>query len=353
MMRILLTVYLIATGGLAFIAMAFPIVVLIGMFLIIPGLILIFAPTAFLWGCIYAAAFSVMQLMLRPKWAGLAAVLLTALALWQIPQPSTLRANEALLRYQLADVTPRAPIQPYGDIRVDTRSPDWDDSNPEKTVERAYACDNRCLALLFEPGVRSVTVTRADAPSFDDIRDGRTRIDQSARTYRLLPQARCGDRALNPTLSSRTGVFDGSPEDKQATAAEWRRRLTSDVCLVRDAPIDRFDLLIRSGEWRLDKIGVPSRSPWARPAPEPRAGYSEIRGSGGKILFRRFRLAVRALSVPFSIGPVSPLDSLRFGWSTQLLPPGTSTDWQDLVGEADAALAVGHERAPASARGTP
>ena len=44
--------YLIITGVMSFLALAMPDLVLIGFFmLIIPGLILSLAPTAFLWGC--------------------------------------------------------------------------------------------------------------------------------------------------------------------------------------------------------------------------------------------------------------------------------------------------------------
>src|SRR5215510_13558025 len=47
--------YLIITGIGAAIAVAIPGLVVIGLFLIVPGLILAIAPTAFLWGAIFAA----------------------------------------------------------------------------------------------------------------------------------------------------------------------------------------------------------------------------------------------------------------------------------------------------------
>lgn len=343
----LLKTYLIVTGALAFIALAFPALVVIGMFLIIPGLILGLAPTAFLWGCIYAAAFWLARSLLRASWAVPAAFALTALVLWMIPQPSVLMAKVMLARYHLANVTPNAQIRPQGDIRIDAQFARWDNANREKLGFRSYSCDNRCLALLFEPGVRSVTVTRTAAPTFEDIRDGRSRLDGAARTYRLLPKGQCGNRGLEPDLVGRVGQFGQTLEDNRAMAAEWGLKLTTDVCLIGEAPTDHYDILIRTGVWQSDKPNAPARSPWTWPMGEARANYGEIRGSGGIVLFRRFNLAVHALSAPLFIGTRGGIENFRFGWETQNFPSKVSTNWEEPVKDADAALAVRRTLDPA------
>jgi len=344
----LLKTYLIVTGALSFVALAFPALVVIGMFLIIPGLILGLAPTAFLWGCIYAVAYWIARSLLRPALAVPVALLLGALALWLIPQPSVLLAKAMLARYELANVRPGAPIRPQGDIRIDTQFAHVDNASWDKLGFWSYSCDNRCLALLFEPGVRSVTMTSTVTPTFEDIRDGDNRLGDKARTYRLLPKTQCGDHALEPDIAGLIGQFGRSLDDNRAIAAEWGLKLTTDVCLVGEAPIGHYDMLIRTGAWRSDKQDAPARSSWGWPTGDASANFGEIRGNRGKVLFRRFNLAVRALSVPLFIDAQGGIENFRFGWGTRNLPPRISTNWEDPIKDVDAALSVQRTLDPAT-----
>jgi len=223
-------------------ALAIPDLVLIGfVFLIIPGLILASAPTAFLWGCFYAAALWVTAKWLPKKWDLFVAFLLAAAVLLLIPTPSILVAEKRLKQYRLDDIAATAPIRPQGDIRIDTERPSWDNDNREKLGFRPYSCNNRCLALLFEPSVRSVTITKTDAPTFEDIRDGKSRLDEFSRTYRLLPRTQCSDGGLVPDLSSYTGYFGKDHIDNEAIENEWNHKLATDVCLVGEVAIDHID----------------------------------------------------------------------------------------------------------------
>lgn len=128
-----LWVFLVTTGILAGVALALPGLVTLGyFFFILPGYVLLFAPTAFLWGCIFAIAYLPTTKLVRHHIAAVVALPITALVLWIIPEPSKRLGAETLSQYHLEDVLPAAPIQPHGDIRIDQQYPNWDNINQEK-----------------------------------------------------------------------------------------------------------------------------------------------------------------------------------------------------------------------------
>src|SRR4051812_45117599 len=77
-----LTVYLLVTGIGAAAALAMPGLVVLGFFLLIlPGLVLNLAPTAFLWGCVFTASWLAARIVLGDTLLTvLAASAITALA---------------------------------------------------------------------------------------------------------------------------------------------------------------------------------------------------------------------------------------------------------------------------------
>jgi hypothetical protein len=340
----LLWVYLVTTGVLASVALAVPGLVTLGFFFfVLPGYILFFAPTAFLWGSIFAIAYLPTTKLVRHHIAAVIALPITALVLWALPEPSMRLAAETLSQYHLAEVLPAAPIQPHGDIRIDEQYPNWDNINQEKLGFRPYSCDDRCLALLFEPGVRSVTVTVTNAPTYEAIRDGESRIDDASLTYRLLPKIQCGERALDPDLEHRRGYFGHTRGDNAAMAAEWGLKLTEEYCLIGDTPLNRFDVLIRTGTWRQKTAEEAEPSPWSLRNHDTIAKYQEIRSGDGAILFRRFELVTQALSAPLSIegkfaggGDLS----MHFGWWTQTLPTMVTPVDGNAPAAIDSALAI-------------
>ncbi len=335
-MPLLLKKYLIVTGVLAILALAVPDLVIIGaILLVLPGLILANAPTAFLWGCVYATALWVTVKWLDKKRAIFVAFLLAAAVLLLIPTPSILVAKERLKQYRLEDVAADTPIRPQGDIRIDTDFPRWDNNNRERLGFRPYSCENRCLALLFEPGVRSVTVTKTNAPTFEDIRDGKSRLDKFARTYRLLPRTQCSDGGLVPDLSSKKGYFGKTHTDNEAIADEWSHKLATDVCLVGEVAIDHYDMLIRVGRWHSE---TPFPSLWSLPMGRMWSNYGEIRGTENTVLFRSFDLQVFSLHRPLSINFFSP--EKGFGWLLKGSKMKSPDDWDATEKDTDAALDV-------------
>ena len=320
-----LKLYLIVTGGLGFLAIAMPGLVILGFFmLIIPGLILSLAPTAFLWGCAYAVAHWLARSRLRPGWVALGAVPLTALILCAIPLPSILMAQAKLARYHLSAVKPANPIRPAGDIRLDRST-------------QSSGCDSQCLALLFEPGVRSVTVNTTREISFAQIRDGLAPLTQHARTFRLKPAGQCAAGDPKPEISGAN--FGKTWEDNRAMAAEWKARLTSESCLSSSLPIARYDLLLRSGAWRVSD----------EPGERTSADYAEIRTGANRLLMRVFNLRTSSLQAPLNIAFTGGIENFRPGWGRSQWPRGVSNSWEAPGHELDAALAVRRSADQASA----
>src|SRR4051812_29890462 len=245
-----LPVYLLVTGIGAAAALAMPGLVVLGFFLLIlPGLVLSLAPTAFLWGCVFTASWLAARIVLGDTLLTvLAAGAITALALMAVTQPNRAAGKAAYLASLLPDITPSGRIAMRGDIRLDLPGPRWDNIDSRgKSGQRGFSCDNLCLALLFTPDVTSVTINNSRRLSAQDHRTGTGGFDPEARTYRLIPKSQCPDGGLLSDLDGMSGLFGGKPEEGKALNAEWNLKLANEVCLTRSAPIDRHDILIRHG----------------------------------------------------------------------------------------------------------
>lgn len=332
--------YLLITGALALIAVTMPSLVVIGLFLIVPGLILGLAPTAFVWGCIYAAIYWLLRIVVGERVATLVAIPVLAAAIWAIPQPSISLARVTVAKYDLTDMAPAQPIRPVGDIRIDSASVGTDNGNYERGEIRRYSCDNRCLALLFEPGVRSVTVNGVEKLSFEQVRDGVGPLLPAAQTYRLLPKGKCDDGGHNPDIESRHGQFGKTLEDNRAMSADWKLRLIAEVCLQGDPPIAHHDLLLRMGRWSSDLDRNSHNTSWSLIPNGADADFAEARTGTGKLLMRVFNLRTYALSMPLFVNGTGGLENFRFGWGRSVLPKGTDTGWEQPQTQLDAALDV-------------
>jgi hypothetical protein len=340
-MRINLANYLVVTGTLTLLVLTMPWLVVLGTFLlIIPGLILAMMPTAFMWGVIFAAgSWIVRSATTHEGVVFVGALALTALTVWAIPQPSFLQAKAALSQYRLQEVVPDKPVKLQGDILIAAKFARWDNANREKYGFRPWSCDNRCLALLFEAGVTSVTMDKLELVDFETLKSGRHVPGKGARTYRLVPRSQCGGYALKPDLDGRVGQFGKTMEDNKAIAAEWIARLATDVCLVSEPAISKYDMIMRMGSWRSSGT-YKTRGSWSFPSGEASAEFSDIHDGQGQTLFRMYNLVTSALAVPFHISANGGLENFRFGWGTRLLPKGVSTEWEKPVKSIDDILDV-------------
>lgn len=144
-LRMWLKTYLTLTGIGAFLALAFPWLVIMGMFMMaIPGLILGMMPTAFLYGLVFAAIRFVLVTMLSGAALNIAAAALTFAVFWAIPQPAKLAANAELEALRQEQVLPTSRVELAGNILV------------RRPFESR--CDDLCAALLKTSGVTSVTL---------------------------------------------------------------------------------------------------------------------------------------------------------------------------------------------------
>lgn len=320
-MQKILATYLLVTGIGALLALAVPGLVILGFFLlIIPGLLLSLAPTAFLWGCIFAVSWWLFRTVLSDVAAIFPALAVTAGLLFAMPWPYQQAGQRLLDASILPDITPSAPIALKGDIRIDLANPRWDNQNPPVSgYVRAFACDNLCLALLFTPGVRSVTVNDSGPFTAEQHREGAGGFSTSARTYRLVPRAQCGDRAIKLDLEGRTGLFGKDLEENRAIQADWNLRLSTEYCVVAAPPIAAFDMTIREGRYQYPEKEEKRLGGWALGGSRPDVNYVEIRTRSDEVLLRRLISRVRVLAPPLSIWPSGGLDNFRFGWGRKEL----------------------------------
>jgi hypothetical protein len=332
-MQNVIRIYLMVTGSLGLVAMLVPGLVVIGYYLlIVPGLILAYSPTAFLWGSVFAGLWWLGRSVMGEAPAALAALAATAALLYAVPQPSIGRAEKQFREAVKPDVLPDQPIELVGDVLLTTRAPRWDNDNgPVIGSQRAYACDHLCVAMLFSPTVRSVTVNSAHRFTPEQHRDGTGPLEPVARTYRMLPKAQCGTNGIKPDLASRIGLFGGSLDEDRALDAEWRRRLDTEVCIVRELPPERFDTLITHG----DTGPVPSkeakRLSWSLGPRPTRTEYAEIRDATGAVLMHKSIVTVPSVAAPFRIEAHDNGNSPRFGWGTRTRTNGRRYEQVDLL----------------------
>lgn len=292
------------SGILAAIAVLIPGSVVLGLYLaIVPGLILMAAPTVFL----YTAAFAFLRKLLRrglPTRGRIAintaAAGLTVTAGFALAAPAALDGQRAVAAATKNDVTPPQPLSIEGDVRLDRFGDGWSPVGRSKKG----GCDALCAALLDTPGVRSVTIGGADSSG----------VLVSPVTYRLIPKSQAREATLIPaepaaivdhlpvpdrdTPAGRNqwkAVVDAKKALKDSITAKWSLRLANEESLVAEPPPNRFDrtVVIRhtQGQGR-HRIGV---------------AEVEIAGEGGAVLLRRHRVTAAPIAAPLHVAPAGPM----------------------------------------------
>ena len=322
-MKKFLIIYLVITGIFSSLALSWPPLVVFASFFIVPGLILMAAPTAFLWGSIYSIFYFPSIFLLPTGWPKTTALAATAVALCLISLPSLLSSESLRSQYRLDNIEPTSKIRPYGDIRIDASVPGFVDTTPNAVGVTALSCDSRCLALLFEPAVNSVTMTSTSIKTFNDIENGKSELVKSARSYHLRPRGECKENSVKPDLTGSSGSVGETVEDSQAILATWQLKLLTEVCLARETPVARYDMMLRTASWHSEDQSRRVRSPWGAPQGVATISTSELRATDGKLIFRRAEVSVPALSIPIYIAPIGGIETFHFGWGTQNWPWGS------------------------------
>lgn len=312
--------YLLTSGLLAMVALFIPYSISVGLLLFIfPGVVLIFAPTAFLWGLIFALIWLAIRRFVSADIASVVALIGLAIIVWGIPPLTMWLISSDLAHHRFSAVTANAPIRPEGDVRIDMTARFWKKPDPDvaKPQEAPWAlapfsCDSRCVGLLFEPGVRSVTINASDGLNLEQMERGLGGLLPSARTYRLLKRGQCkgGGYQLHPRI-----LFSGFARtfaENRAIDAEWRERLAHEFCIDSQPAIQRHDLLLRSAMWRERTDAAFKISHWALMPAIMGGGYAEVRDGSGKILVRRGTTLVSALDAPWWVSLND--EDARFEW---------------------------------------
>ena len=296
---------LIVSGILAFIAMAAPSLVVLGLFmLIIPGLILSLAPTVFVYLLVIAVIRMVLPIPPGPV-GWVASVVLAAAIGWGAVQPMRQAETLRWRSHILPDVVPSEPLKLTGDIVLDFPSPSFKKREP-------IVCDHLCAALLDTPGVTGVIVG-----------DGINR-----RRLRLVPHGTAPDPGIRPTSpESILGLFDKVEQKKrpaqgmrrrweetkalqEAVAAEWKVRLNTRQTLVAD-PVGKD----AKADWTVQASDVEERG-------DPHVQRLEIRDSKGEIRLRR-SLVTHSIFAPFfAFDFVGGIENAHFRVARQMLSAG-------------------------------
>jgi hypothetical protein len=299
-----LKTYLLITGIGAFVALAFPPLVIIGYFmLLVPGVILSAMPTAFLYGVVFAVSRYLLAAVLSGMALNVAAVVVTALVMLAIPQPVALATKARLAALRQEKVLPPAPIPLAGHILLRRG---WE-----------HNCDALCVALLKTPGVLAVTLESS--------------IRKPA-TYRLVDAAAPGE-SIKPTGFGLSPGGRGKADDPFAGAraleAEWNLMLSDrGLKLVAEPARVMPDMAIHitDGPVSRDSLANQRRSKWSLRAAPARRKALEIFDRQGRALLRQELLSAYVPSAPLSISGNGGIENFRFEWNKQRLGDGKESD---------------------------
>ncbi|MDO7842839.1 hypothetical protein [Sphingomonas immobilis] len=317
MSKILVTILFFSGIG-TFICVAFPTIVVIGFFLILPGLILAVMPTIFLWTLAFSAVWFPLREVVGGWAAGAVAMLAVPIAFWLIADASH-RISEARLAAAVRpDVTPAQRIAISGHVRIDVASLEREPFDPKSGIPpqapRLARCDGLCAALLFAPGVESVTVNEHGYTAADEqAAIGAVPLKESARTFRRVPRDACA-ATLTPSESGALGNGIGSLTDLRALWALWNLRLSTTDCIVAVPTRTTHDFVIADGRYTLfgdRQYGLD----WSLLPHAVTVQRVEIRRGDGTVLLRKLLATTQAITRPLWVGGSGGLENFRFGWN--------------------------------------
>lgn len=236
-----LRISLIVTGALAFAVWVAPWLILFGLFaLVIPGLILACAPTAFFYGLVFAIGWYLTERRIGAGPASLVGLGLAAAVGIGLPMGLSATSEAVLQAAVVGDTKPAEPVTLTGTVAIRSGENGWPLSAYQKGQPRRPLCDDLCLALLFTPGVTTV-IFEVDASNRQDARPTR---------YSLGPGDLC--RGIAPPLT--TGRYHTIRSVEADIELAWRIRLATDTCLRQDDATESADMRLAVNS---DRSGAP------------------------------------------------------------------------------------------------
>jgi hypothetical protein len=311
--------YLVVTGIGTAIVLAAPWLVIIGFaLLIVPGLILSLLPSAFGYGLVFALCWFPLQALIGKRIAAAAALAATFTLFWVLPMQGNAATQARYLAEGATDHLPAAPIALAGDIRMESdalfseqdREP-VDRPVPANIAPRADGtartrCSALCAALLFTPGVTSVTMTsrRVDARTPQP-------LSPDALTFRLVPHADC-KAPIQPWFG-----FDQFGEGKlRALEDDWKLRLSTRDCIVAEAPMAKADIVLLAT--RFVTPLPPTTKVREKPFEVRRVDVTrlEIFDRAGRSLLRSTQARAKRLIQPLFVAPEGGLSDFHFDFAS-------------------------------------
>lgn len=280
--------WLIGWGILALLAFGAPSLVVLGMFLLLPGMILLAAPTVFL----YSAGFALLRRYL-PVPVGLlrnlAAGGLVLVLGWLVAQPWAVTEHRAFVRSVRPDVVGVIPVALTGQVRLELPK------SRRPVRSEAGGCGALCAALLDTPGVESVIV---DGTAFRLTTRGN---DRSRGVFPVSPEAILAELPGEPgAVNPRDAAIRLAERktEEQAIAAQWGLRLASREKLIAEPAGGAADMTIRVVEERGGRKGIS-------------ISLVEIVDRGGVAHFRRSIVTGSALAAPLRFEGSGSMESYR------------------------------------------
>ena len=290
-----LTWYLAITGVVSLVVLAMPWLVILGAFaLILPGLILGLAPTAFLWGAVFTAFWIPLRGLMGEWPATIVAGALAGAVVIAIPTLLNAPFHAQAAAERSGDKIPSSRVALSGTVEVTVPYRAW--INTEKN---GLACDLVCHAVLYTPGVDAVI-----------LREGPGRSKPVA-PVQLRLEKRSGGCDSKGTANATTESW-GDWGERPTLLKSWLIRQAGGECVVREAVNRQPDFTvgfeIRDSNFRSD---------WSlKPPPVSVRRLIIARVSGGKAetLLRRTFAWGRPLIVPLMAVPEGGLENFRFKW---------------------------------------
>ncbi len=286
------------SGILGAIALLFPSLIIVGLFLlVIPGLILGLAPTVFCYTALFAAFWFLGPFARRPLAALLGGAAVLAIA---IGVPTLINtASKATLKVANArDIAPPAPLRPVATIAI----------QPAERYWSAGLCGDLCQLLLYNGAAQRVI----SLPPLPDPDDKSQRV-LSPTAFRIARSATCAN-AKDLVRDDRGGNWISEQRKSQtsmrAISAAVRMRIASGDCLLSETVTNtRADLLIRRVD---DVIGIKKQRLGLLPGPVTIRRLELV--TAGKVVARGSENKAAYLNVPLHLSPISSGTYSLKGW---------------------------------------
>ncbi|MCA0977954.1 hypothetical protein LCM19_06220 [Qipengyuania flava] len=225
---------LFAFTALALAALTMPILVVFGSFLILPGLILVCAPTIALYGWLFALPYTALRNLSAAWWkAALAALVLPLAFGWALPMLINAETRESIAAAVANDFRPAQPLTIGGTVAL------LRDERTGGLQKADNSCDDLCLRFLYNGIAKTVYI---DQPG------------QTGMAYTVEQRPVC------PQFTYTAGAQTWGSWSRGESSADFTPKLG--LKEVVEARVAGGDCLVRvSGrirpDWTIERIALP------------------------------------------------------------------------------------------------